>query len=138
MTTRHRFTAAAAVAGVLAIAAPAVNASADTGLAAHASGSAVGASLAGAQLLPVLGGGRVGASAAAGPDGGQIGATAGLDSWQAALTATQDAWRFGATAGLNGMRAGATAGLAGMDAGATAVRNVWQTGLGMIAPHQHP
>jgi hypothetical protein len=137
MSTRHRFTAAAAVAGALAIAAPAVNASADTGLAAHASGNAVGASLTGTQI-PVLGGGQAGASAAAGPEGGQIGATAGLDSWQAALTATQDAWQFGATAGLNGMRAGATAGLDGMQAGATALRDVWQTGLGMLAPRQHP
>jgi hypothetical protein len=135
MSTRHRLTAAAAVAGVLAIAAPAVNASADTGLAAHASGNAVGASLTGGQL-PVLGGGQAAANAAAGPEGGQIGANAGLDSWQAALTATQDAWRIGAAAGLNGMRAGATAGLAGMQSGATAVQNVWQTGLGMLAPRQ--
>jgi hypothetical protein len=103
MSTRHRFTAAAAVAGALAIAAPAINASADTGLAAHATGSGVGASFTGGQL-PVFGGGQAGATAAAGPDGGQIAANAGL---------------------------------AGMEAGATAVRNVWQTGLGMLAPHQH-
>jgi hypothetical protein len=135
MSTRHRFTAAAAVAGVLAIAAPAVNASADTGLAAHASGSAVGASLTGSQI-PVLGGLKAGATAT--QNDGQIGANAGLDSWKAAVTATHDAWQIGATAGLNGMRAGATAGLNGMQAGATALQNIWHIGGGTLVSPQHP
>jgi hypothetical protein len=126
MATRHRLTAAAAVAGVLAIAAPAVHASADTSLGANASTSAVGTTL--SSQIPVLGDLQAGANATqnGGQIGGQIDANAGLDSLQAAVTASQDAWRVGADAGLAGMRAGATAGVHGLQAGATTLQNLFQ------------
>jgi hypothetical protein len=126
MATRHRLTAAAAVAGVLAIAAPAVHASADTSLGVNASQSAVGTTL--SSQIPVLGGLQAGANATQndGGIGGQIGANAGLDSWQAAVNASRDAWQVGADAGVAGMRAGATAGVHGLQAGATALQNLLQ------------
>ncbi|HEY2702320.1 MAG TPA: hypothetical protein VGL20_01395 [Candidatus Dormibacteraeota bacterium] len=110
MTTRHRLTAAAAVAGALAIAVPAVHASAAT--------------------TPPVGGLQVGANAS--PSDGRIDANAGLDSLQAALGLTQDAWRIGAADGLAGMKAGATAGLQGWQAGATAGLAGMQAGVSAL------
>ena len=142
MAIRHRLTAAAAVAGVLAIAAPAVHASADTDLAANASASSVGASLTGSQI-PVLGGLQAGATAT--PGDAQIGAGGtGLSDLQAGITAGQDAWRIGmdawqvgATAGVNGMKAGATAGVAGMQAGANALLDFFGSGRHQAGSAQH-